>query len=177
MRDWVDADGVAVSSQGAEDSFYEGRGVPHLTANAPMVDVSEFRAIQGVSPGVYKKLKPYLCVIPQRNWQLNVNTVAVDQPQLLQALFTPLLSGDGAQSLLDERPQNGWSSKEDFLAASALNGLEISDEIKAQVDVSSQYFELIGIAEFDETKVALNALFQASKKEVKTLRRQYGGVQ
>ncbi|MCE2573546.1 type II secretion system minor pseudopilin GspK [Motilimonas eburnea] len=177
MRDWLDADSVSVSSQGAEDSFYEGRGVPHLTANGPMVDVSEFRAIQGVSQGVYKKLAPYLCAIPQREWLLNVNTVAADQPQVFQALFTPLLSQDGAQSLLDERPQNGWSSKDDFFAASALSGLQISDEIKAQVDVSSQFFELVGVAEFDETQVALNALFQASKKEVKTLRRQYGGVQ
>ncbi|MCE0557372.1 MULTISPECIES: type II secretion system minor pseudopilin GspK [unclassified Motilimonas] len=176
-RDWLDADDIAISSQGAEDSFYQGRGVPHLTANAPMVDVSEFRAIQGVSAGVYKKLKPYLCVVPDKSWLLNVNTVPADQPQIFQALFTPMLSEDQAQGLLDERPQNGWANKEEFLASSSLAGLNISDEVKAQIDVKSQYFELEGIAEFDETKVALQALFQASKKEVKTLRRQYGGVQ
>ena len=177
MRDWLDADDVAISSQGAEDSFYEGRGIPHLTANSPMVDVSELRAIQAVSAGVYAKVKPYVCVVPMRTWLLNVNTVPLDQPQVFQALFTPLLSEDQALSLLEERPRNGWATKDEFLQASPLLGLAITDEMKAQLDVKSQYFELEGIAEFDETKIALQALFQASGKEVKTLRRQYGGVQ
>lgn len=177
VRDWVDKNDQVVSSQGAEDSFYEARGVPHLAANAAMVHVSEFRAIQAVSAGVYDRVSPYLCVVPDKDWILNVNTVSPEQPAIFQAMFTPRLSAEQAQGLLDERPQNGWSTKEDFFAASSLAGIDFPEEIKKQVDVKSQYFELQGVAEFDSTQVALQALFKATKQEVVTLRRQYGGVQ
>ena len=87
LRDWIDENGTSEGSQGAEDSFYQALSVPYLAANNLITDISELRAIQGVDKATYSKIKPYLCAPPSSNQLVNVNTVSVDKPEILYAIF------------------------------------------------------------------------------------------
>lgn len=178
-RDWIDSDDEVGASQGAEDRFYEARVVPHLAANAYMVDISELRAVQGVTRQIFDLVKPYLCALPVTDQVINVNTVDVKQYHILYALFKPEVevTEDDFESLLSDRPVSGWSSVDDFLAESVLSGLDIPDDIKDQLAVSSEYFHLDGLAEFDDRLMALKLLFKVEDKKATTIRFQYAGVE
>lgn len=177
-RDWVDKDDLSNSSQGAEDSIYQARAVPYLTANNLMVDISELRAVQGVGQKVYERIAPYLCAIPSTDQKINVNTVAVEQAAILYALFEKdfdLVLADFSQ-LLEDRPVSGWNNVEDFLASKPLKGENVSAELKEMLSVSSEYFQLNGAAEFESRITAVNILFKMDGNKAKVIRYQSGGL-
>ena len=176
-RDWVDSDDQSNASQGAEDSFYEARVVPHLAANSIMVDISELRSVQGVSAVIYEKISPYLCAIPSKEQKINVNTVSSEQAEILFALFESELSITVAelQEWLEDRPTSGWASVDEFLNVSLFDDLEASSPIKQQLSVESEFFQMNGIAEFSDRLLAVDLVFQISAKKAKVIRYQSGG--
>jgi len=176
-RDWVDSNSSSDASQGAEDSIYEARGVAHLAANQLMVDVSELRAVQGVSQYIYERIEPYLCAIPTTVQKINVNTIDVEQGALLYALFEKDfdLTMDDFSELLEDRPSSGWDNVDDFLASAVLSGLSVTTEIKEQLSVTSEYFQLNGHAEFADRITALHILFEVNENKAKVIRYQSGG--
>lgn len=178
-RDWIDKNETVDAAQGAEDRTYEARGVPYLTANNLMVDISELRAVQGVSSYVYERINPYLCALPVSDQRINVNTVDVNQAEILYAIFQPQFdfSKEDFKSLLEDRPVSGWSSTNDFFASALLSDKSIPEDIKAQLSVSSEFFQLYGIAELDDRLMALKLLFKIENKKATTVRFQYAGVE
>src|SRR3546814_4011509 len=73
--DWIDSDGNE-GRQGAEDGVYRAMQASYLPANRMMADISELRAVAGVTPKIYARLKPWLCVLPVAEpVRLNVNTL------------------------------------------------------------------------------------------------------
>lgn len=177
-RDWIDENDISDASQGAEDSFYEGRAVAHLAANNLMVDISELRAVQGVGQKVYDKIAPYLCAIPSTQQKINVNTVSVEHPEILYALFKKNhnLTIADFKELLQNRPVSGWNSTGDFLASNLLKGRTVSDDLKKQLSVSSDFFQLNGIVEFEERLLAVQLLFKIKSKKAQMIRYQSGGL-
>lgn len=178
-RDWIDNNETVDAPQGAEDRTYEARGVPYLSANNLMVDISELRAVQGVSGHVYERIKPYLCALPVPDQLINVNTVDVNQAEILYAIFKPEfdISSEEFKSLLEDRPVSGWSSIENFLASSLFTDKNIPEDIKKQLSVTSEFFQLYGIAELDDRLMALKLLFKIENKKATTVRFQYAGVE
>ncbi|WP_028867800.1 type II secretion system minor pseudopilin GspK [Psychromonas arctica] len=178
-RDWLDNNDTVDVSQGAEDRYYESVGVPHLTANHLMVDVSELRAIQGVTDQIYERIKPFLCALPASNQLINVNTVNKKQPQILFALFPPelLITIEDIQSILDDRPISGWASVDEFLASELIADKLIPDVISSQLSVTSDFFQLFGLAEFDQRVMVFKLLFKVENKKATTIRFQYAGVE
>ena len=178
-RDWVDDNNTEDAAQGAEDRIYEARAVAYLAANNLMVDISELRSVEGVTGKIFERIKPYLCALPISNQLINVNTVAIEQSEILYALFKPKhdISEEDFEILLAERPNNGWSSVDDFLASDLLGDITISSEIKEQLSITSDFFELYGIAEFEQRLMALRVLFEIKDKKAIAIRFQYAGVE
>ena len=178
-RDWIDENDTEDAAQGAEDRIYEARSVAYLTANNLMVDISELRAVEGVTGKIFERIKPYLCALPVSDQLINVNTVAIEQSDILYALFKPKyeFSQEDFETLLEDRPSNGWSSVDDFLATGVLSGEKISSEIKEQLSITSDFFELYGIAEFEQRLMALKVLFEIEDKKAIAIRFQYAGVE
>ncbi|HEX7656817.1 MAG TPA: type II secretion system minor pseudopilin GspK, partial [Sphingomonas sp.] len=84
--DWIDTDGAPLP-MGAEDSAYLGKPIPYRTPNTLMTDVSELRAVAGVTPEIYAKLRPWVCALPlAKPSQINVNTLQPEQAPLLAML-------------------------------------------------------------------------------------------
>ena len=177
-RDWIDENNDSESSKGAEDSFYQGLNVPYLAANNLLVEISELRAIQGVDKDIYKKIAPYLCAIPSVEQKINVNTVSVDQPEILYALFKA--SDDSSiadfKSLLEERPSSGWDSVNDFLDNSLFTVVEVTDQMKKQLSVSSEYFQYSGVAQFEDRYQAFEFVYQIDENKASVIRYQAGGL-
>jgi len=178
-RDWLDSNQTVDVSQGAEDRYYESRNVAYLTANRLMVDISELRSVQGVTGEIYQRIKPFLCALPTTNQLININTVKIKQPQILFALFPPelLISIEDLQTLLEDRPISGWASVDEFLASDLLVDKLIPEEISSQLSVSSDFFQLYGLAEIDERVMVLKLLFNIQNKKSTAVRFQYAGIE
>ncbi|WP_375055056.1 type II secretion system minor pseudopilin GspK [Zobellella sp. DQSA1] len=138
LRDWVDNDG-APREKGAEDEAYASLNPPYLPANRALVDVSELRMVLGIDTALYRRLLPYVCVLPQQALLININTLQLSQAALLSALFLNEVSRTAAAQLLDERPREGWSSVPALLAQGALPELN-SEAAKQVLTVNSQFF-------------------------------------
>ena len=126
----------------------------------PLVDISEIRAIQGMSTELYNKLRPLLCVLPIEHQQINVNTLDVSQSVILEALFAPWLSSTQARVLLQQRPENGWKNIEQFLGNPYFKN--INEDLKKQIGdiltVSSDYFWLRSDITANEIELTMNSL-------------------
>lgn len=120
-----------------------------------------------------------MCALPVDDWRLNINTLAPDQAKLLAAMFSPALSDANAKTVLENRPFDGWSSVDNFLAEAQIAAVDsaIRDEAKAYLAVDSQYFELDAQVKVDESRVRVRSLFYSNEQETATvIRRRFGGI-
>lgn len=178
--EYIDSDDNVQSALGVEDSEYETRTTPYVVPNNMMADESEWRAVNGVSQGMFEKVSPFLCAIPSDRLVLNVNTLTEQDAPVLAALFHPSLSIEQAtQVIADREPIDGWASVDDFLAESAFGGMnkENREKIKQYLDIKSQYFELDTRITYDSTSLRMRALLKKDDDgSVTVLRRRFGGV-
>ena len=177
--EFMDEDDVVRSATGVEDSTYQSFKPAYLAPNGWIADVSELRAINGVTAEVLNAVSPLICAIPSANWYLNVNTLQPEQANILVALFSPNLSDSDAQEVLENRPFDGWASVDDFLAESAINQVDekTKKEAKPYLSIDSQFFELDAQVLVEDSRVRVRSLLHSSdKKVVNVIRRQYGGM-
>jgi len=174
-RDWIDADTIP-QPQGAEDSVYEGLNPPYLPANMPMVDRSEFRAVYGVSAAIYRRVEPFICALPESNLAVNVNTIALDQPQLLEALFYPDLDNTGAQQVLNDRPDEGYRVLDEMMTHPALSGIPLTQTgLKQTLALRSNYFKAQLLVENEQGQAQMSSVFKRSgTSDLQVIRRSYG---
>lgn len=150
--DWADSD-TAPLQNGAEDDAYRGATKPYLTANRLYAHPSELRAVKGVTPAVYAKLRGWICALPDAELSpLNVNTLLPEQAPLLAMLFAPgKMNPVIARSHLAKRPVSGYGSLIRFWDAPELAVLGPSPLVQGQVKLTSKYFLL-------DTRVSLAEL-------------------
>jgi len=174
LGDWVDADDIP-APQGAEDDYYRTLATPYLAANARLQDVSELRAVAGVTPELYDRLRPWICALPEaRLTRINVNTLLPDQAPLFAMLLPDRVDVPRARQMLLERPALGYSSLVDFWRLPALDALGAPPEAVEQTALKTSWFTLeinvaVGEAELQET-----ALIDASEMPARLVARQWG---
>lgn len=172
--DWIDSDDAALAG-GAEDGAYAGMQTPYRTAGTLMSDPSELRAILGVTPEVYVKVRPWVCTLPDaRPSTINVNTLAPEQAPLLAMLMPDTMNVETARALLLRRPPGGYPSTVDFWRAPALSGVTADPAATAQTDVTTRWFALrvdvaLGGVELRET-----GLIDARTLPARLVSRQWG---
>ncbi|GIU41884.1 type II secretion system minor pseudopilin GspK [Shewanella algidipiscicola] len=178
VKDYIDEDSVA-SPFGAEDADYEARTVPYRAANTLMSHRSELRAVIGVSQEVYLKLAPYVCAIPGYDRQvLNVNTIELEHAALLAGMFDNKISVGEAESIINQRPSDGYDSIEDFWANSSITSLRGEENLASSFSLKSQYFLLQAGAKVDSATFRMESVLQvAGNNQLAVLTRQYGGQQ
>lgn len=81
-KDWIDPD-PDPETGGAEDMQYRLASPAYRTANRPFAHVSELRLVRGVDPDTYAALLPHVCVLPDEDAHMNLNTAT---PELWRAL-------------------------------------------------------------------------------------------
>src|SRR3546814_14196015 len=105
-----------------------------------MADISGLRAVAGVTPKIYARLKPWLCVLPVAEpVRLNVNTLAPAQAPLLAMLLPGELGLADARAVLAARPAGGYGSSVRFWAAGPLARLHPRDDVAAPAGMTSRW--------------------------------------
>lgn len=171
--DWIDSDSDPLPG-GAEDAAYRG----YRTGGVLMSDVSELRAVRGVTPDVYRVLRPSLCTIPLAQQSvINVNTLAPEQAPLVAMLMDESVAPGQVQSALLRRPPDGYSGVDQFLSQlSGATGGASTIGARQQLGVTTKWFRLQidvanGGAELHE-----EGLIDARTLPVRLVTRQWGDV-
>ncbi len=170
LADWVDTDSVPQPG-GAEDEVYAQREAPYRTANRFMIDPSELRAVAGVTPGLYERLRPWVCALPVADLSpINVNTLLPGQAVLFAMLLPGQLSIDQARQLLAQRPADGYGSTPEFWASLSRTGLSPSAEVGSQVKLTTRWFNVDIAVDVGGMEVNERALIDAQQTPAQIVR-------
>jgi len=140
--DWVDSDALPGPS-GAEDDAYAGGPAPYRTGNTLFADPGEIRALSGMTPDIYARLRPWLCAMPTSDLSpININTLGVEQAPLLAMLAPGQISIDRASRVLAARPSGGWNNQVEFWRTEALSELNVPLDVQVQPQLKTSWFSL-----------------------------------
>jgi general secretion pathway protein K len=89
-RDWIDADDVPGSPDGAEDAIYTSQTPPYRTGNWPMMSATELMNLPGFGADRFRKIAPYVTALPLANSKINICTA----PALVLESLADDLSGE-----------------------------------------------------------------------------------
>lgn len=173
--DWADSDSIP-SAGGAEDDAYQTAATPYRTANRLFAHPSELRAVKGVSPALYAKLRGWICALPEAELSpLNVNTLLPEQAPLLAMLFPPgQFSPITARSYLAKRPTSGYGSLIRFWGAPEMASIEASSPVQGQVKLTSTYFLLRTKVSVGELMLEGESMLAAKSGQVRLIWRSWG---
>ena len=172
--DWIDSDSIALPS-GNEDGAYTGQAQHYRTGNTLMTDVSELRAVAGVTPEIYAKLRKYLCVQPRaERSKINVNTLLPEDAALFAMLLPDTLDIGQASSLLLQRPPQGFSSTVEFWKIPSLKGVIAGPQAYDQTAVTTQWFALRVDVQLGGSELSQSALIDARQQPARLVSRSWG---
>lgn len=172
IADWIDTDS-APAPNGAEDDSYQGRPVPYRTAGRLIGDVSEIRAVRGMTPQFYERLRPWLCALPAAQLSpLNINTLRPDQAPLLAMIAPTAIPVDRARALISSRPALGWAKAEDALRG--FGGGEGAGIPAGQLQVRSRWFLLTQTVTVDSAVLEEQALIDVGLNPPRVAFRTWG---
>ena len=174
LADWIDTDNVP-GSGGAEDQYYAGLADPYLPPNRLIFDASELRAVAGVTPDVYARLRPWICALPTTDLSpINLNTLSPEQAPLFAMLIPGQLTVERAKQFLLQRPAGGYASSKEFFDLPGLQALVAPQESRAQVKVNTRWFNLSVSVELAGAELTETALINATRQPARLVRRQWG---
>lgn len=172
IADWIDTDSTPAPN-GAEDDTYQGRTVPYRTAGRLIGDVSEIRAVRGMTPQFYERLRPWLCALPAAQLSpINVNTLRPDQAPLLAMIAPAAIPVDRARALLASRPGLGWAKADDALRG--FGGGEGAGIPAGQLQVRSRWFLLTQTVTVDSASIEEQALIDVGLNPPRVAFRSWG---
>ncbi len=151
ISDWVDPDGITRPG-GAEDGYYTSLAVPGLTANAPLLRVSELSLVRGVNPRALAAILPFISALPMGT-PLNLNTAP---PEVLAAVIENIDPED-LNALVASRQAQPFSSFADFHSRLPTSASIAGSE---SLTVSSSYFYVNVEAQQGNTVARVRALVQ-----------------
>ena len=174
LVDWLDTDNIP-QDVGAEDSEYESRQFPYITANNYMVDKSELRLLNGVEMTWLRELLELACVLPNNNlFEINVNTVSEENAAVLAAATG--LSLSDTNSVLASRDPEGFKDVASFLALPSIQALKLSSDKQKRFKVKTFHFILHTKAQYNDATFAMQTLFKVDpSNNVSIIRRDFSG--
>jgi general secretion pathway protein K len=102
-RDWIDADDIPGSPDGAEDQIYTSQMPPYRTGNWPMMSPSELMNLPGFGADRYRKIAPYVTALPTTTATINICTASAPVLESLLANnsggeYTPQVLASGRKT-------------------------------------------------------------------------------
>ncbi len=164
LIDWLDENDELSGSGGAEDNDYASREFPYLAANNFLASVNELRVIANFTPAIINEIAPYVCIIPaNEQHKININTIDAEQPELLQALLDSTV--EEAEQILGARGEEGFDTIDDFYNLPEIIKLKLSDSIKEQFVVDSEYFTLKASTSFNNSFFAMKSVMKVTNNK------------
>ncbi|WP_310475128.1 type II secretion system minor pseudopilin GspK [Sandarakinorhabdus sp.] len=170
--DWVDVD-QQPGSGGAEDPAYARAATPYRTAGTLLAEVSEWRAVAGVTPAIFARAAPHLCALPEAELSRpNINSlVAQDAPEIAAIAAVPLAS---ARDVIAARPAGGWRDISSFWAHPALSGRQIAADALRQPDTRDRFVAFRMTTIMADVTLAETGLVDAGKAPARLILRRWG---
>lgn len=174
LADWIDTDSVPQPG-GAEDEVYVRAQTPYRAANRFVIDPSELRVVNGVTPAIYDRVRPWVCALPTADLSpINVNTLLPDQAPLFAMLLPGQMSVDQVRQLLARRPVDGYGGTTEFWATPALAGLTPVAEVGTQVKIATRWFDVDISVDVGGTQLVEKVLIDAQQTPAVLVRRVMG---
>ena len=109
ILDWIDADDFT-HVNGAEDGYYGSLSDPYKAKDALFYSLEEMTLVQGITPGIFDKIKDFVTVYGNKEISVNVN---IAPTEVLSSI--PGLSEDIAEELSLYIEENGSISDQEEL--------------------------------------------------------------
>ena len=126
-RDWIDADDIPGSPDGAEDQIYTSQTPPYRTGNWPMMSPTELMNLPGFGADRYRKIAPYVTALPTAKATINICTAPAP---VLESLLASNSSGEYTPEVLANGRKTGC-----FPDAASFGNI-----LGAQRTTASQYY-------------------------------------
>ena len=163
LVDWADSDD-APRPFGAEDAAYSRGARPYRTAADLLIEESELRTVQGFTPEIYQRIRPFVCALPfAQLTDINVNTMTPADAPVLSAIYLGGLPVETARRIVAGRPAEGWSGQTEFLQEPLLEVTvrEGGAPPSQQLAFRSRFFALEGSVQFASLVLPYSALLEA----------------
>jgi general secretion pathway protein K len=168
-RDWIDADDVPGSPDGAEDAIYTAQTPPFRTGNWPMTSTSELMNLPGFGADRYRKIEPYVTALPTANSKINICTA----PAVVLESLADGLNGEysGNPEVLVSGRKTGC-----FPEPAAFNNIlgKSAATVQPSFSTSSSYYRLTTRVTLGTTEFTLYSLLQTGGGRVTPLLRTFG---
>ncbi|MFV2059779.1 MAG: type II secretion system minor pseudopilin GspK [Gammaproteobacteria bacterium] len=160
--DWIDKDDTPLPG-GAEEGFYLSKDKQaYRTPNQLIASTTELLRIKGINFKVYKKLKPYITALPERN-KINVNTADKEVLKMIAAQVTD----SNAEELIKARDKKGYKNIGAFIQQQALSGLDKKELV--DLDVKSNFFLLSSTAIIGQLEIKMESILKRDDKKGKVV--------
>jgi general secretion pathway protein K len=167
-RDWIDADDIPGSPDGAEDQIYTSQMPPYRTGNWPMMSPSELMNLPGFGADRYRKIAPYVTALPDATVPINICTA----PAVVLMSLSEKLMGEYTPEVLANGRKTGCFP--DLNAFRSIVGPKFIGEINGRYDQKSQYFRLTTRVTLGTTEFTLYSLLVRTGSKVTPLLRSFG---
>ena len=170
--DWIDVD-QQPGPGGAEDPAYARAATPYRTASTPLAEVSEWRAVAGVTPAIYARARPHVCALPETELSRpNLNSMAPADAPVLAAITGAALAT--ARDAIAARPAAGWANLADFWAQPLLAGRTVPADALRQPELRDRWFTLTVTGRDPLQPIAATGLIDASRVPARLVARRWG---
>ena len=141
LIDWLDPDSESRGANGAELDYYLGLESPYKSANGLLTSSSELSLIRGYTPEAIEQLRDFVCVLPDSNTAININTAS---SEVLESLGIPR---NNVTTLIEYRQANTDLENAAFATIAdferyVTGTLEVSPFSSTGMRVDSEYFLL-----------------------------------
>ena len=167
-RDWIDADDIPGSPDGAEDQVYTSQMPPYRTGNYPMMSPSELMNMPGFGADRYRLIAPYVTALPDVAAPINICTASAP---VLMSLSEKLMGDYTPQVLAEGRKTGCFPDKNAF---TNIVGPQFLAEINTRWDTKSQYFQLTTRVTLGTTEFTLYSLLKRANGKTTPLLRSFG---
>ncbi|MEM9495944.1 MAG: type II secretion system minor pseudopilin GspK [Pseudomonadota bacterium] len=162
IADWIDDDN-AREPQGAEDSYYTALPTPYRTGGALIADVSEMRAMRGMTRERYLTLKPFLCAHPvAAPSPVNINMMRPDDAPVLAAALGRDISLTAALDLINTRPPGGYRELASFWDQAPLQNFAFEGPTRERIKLISQFVRARAEVGYDTSFLELTTMIEVS---------------
>ena len=179
ITDWIDFDNSR-EPQGAEDSYYTGLKPPYRTGGAPLADISELRAMRGVTRELYGTLKPYLCAHPEPSpSEINFNMLRAEDAPILAAALGEKVTLAMANDLIAARPPGGYQDIAAFWDQPSLKTIAFEPAERERITLTSRFLRVRAEIVYDTSFLEMTTMFDLSggDGEVAVIRRRLGAAE
>jgi general secretion pathway protein K len=133
------------------------------TGASQLRTMMELQDIRGFTPEIVRKLRPWVCALPQVGpSRINLNALVPEQAPLLVAISEGRISAEQAKDLIRKRPQLGWQSIGEVFADPKMSALELPETVMPSFALETRFLAIDVLVTHGEAEVAMSELMMRS---------------